>query len=56
MQEDDNGFFVTSDGLYVPQQFMYYNTPTPAEHHQYPVLDNSVVRELLKKQMYDFFH
>lgn len=53
VQDDDNGFFVTSDGLYVPQQFMYYNPP--ADHHQYPVLDNSVVRDLLKKQIEYYF-
>lgn len=32
---------------------MYYNPP--ADSHQYPVLDNSVVRDLLKKQMYVMF-
>jgi len=50
--DDPNGFYVTPDGLYIPQQYMYY-TPEP----QYPVtpanpsVDTVALKDLIKKQV-----
>ena len=52
--DDPNGFYVTPDGLYIPQQYVYY-TPEP----QFPAgqqpgtqpVDVAVLKDLIKKQV-----
>ena len=52
--EDPNGFYVTPDGLYIPQQYMYY---TPEQHFpagQQPgtqPVEVAVLKDLIKKQV-----
>ena len=52
--EDPNGFYVTPDGLFIPQQYVYYGAPEP----QYtvnvptvPMVDNNDLKDLIKKQV-----
>ena len=55
--DDPNGFYVTPDGLYIPQQYMYF---TPDQ--QYPAaggppvsppgpVDTVALKDLIKKQV-----
>lgn len=54
--EENNGFYVTPDGLFVPQQFMYYNGSSEQQFPATaPVVDNSAVKDMIRKQMYVSF-
>jgi len=58
--EDANGFFVTPDGLYVPQPYMYYNPELPPEQQFHPATaqaasETIVLKDLVRKQIEYYF-
>ena len=50
--EDPNGFYVTPDGLFIPQQYMYYQEPQfQVGQAAAPPVDVTVLKDLIKKQV-----
>ena len=54
--EEQNGFYVTPDGLFVPQQYMYFNAgPEQQQVGAAPPIDTTAVKDMIKKQIEYYF-